>query len=168
MSGEDTGREIIRVAHNRIVREAPVMIRECLAKLSEEQVWWRPNRKANAVGNLVIHLCGATRWFLGKGVGGVDYVRDRDGEFAERGPIPTAALLTLLDGTVAEADRTIGGLAPERLGDSTQGIEPPMTVLACLMRQSHHWAYHAGQVVTITKLLREGAITDLYRRTMVK
>ncbi len=168
MTADEPGREIIRVAHNRIVRESPVMIRECLAQLSEAQVWWRPNAHANAVGNLVIHLCGATRWFLGKGVSAVAYARDRDGEFAERGPIPTAALLTLLDGTVAEADKILTGLAPGRLGEMTQGIEPPMTILACLMRQSHHWAYHVGQVVTITKLLHEGALDDLYRRTMVK
>ena len=164
----DAGQEILRIAHNRMVKEVPAVVRECLGRLTEAQVWWRPHADFNAVGNLVIHLCGATRHFLGKGVGGSDYVRDRDREFAERGPIPTAALLTLLDGTVAEADRVIAGLTPARLFDTTKGVEPAMTIIACLMRMSHHWAYHGGQIVTITKSLREGGLDDLYRRAMVK
>lgn len=164
----DAGQEIIAVARNRLVRELPQVVRECLAVLSEEQVWWRPNAKSNAVGNLVIHLCGATRHFLGRGVGGGDYVRDRDREFAERGPIPTGALLTLLQGTAEESDRVLAGLTPARLFEPTRGVEPEMTVLACLMRMSHHWAYHAGQIVTTTKMLREGSLDDVYRRAMVK
>ncbi len=164
----DGGEELIRVAHHRVVTEIPAVIRECLGKLSEDQVWWRPNPDFNAVGNLVIHLCGATRHFLGRGVGGNDYVRDRDLEFSERGPIPTAALLTLMDGTVSEADRIISGLTPARLFDTTRNVEPQMTVASCLMRMSHHWAYHGGQIVTTTKMLRSGGLNDVYRRTMVK
>lgn len=164
----DAGQEVIRVAHNRMVKEIPVVIRDCLAVLSDEQVWWRPNEKSNAVGNLVIHLCGATRHFLGKGVGGLDYVRDRDREFAERGPVPKGALLTLLEGTADETDRVLSGLTPDRLFDQTHGVEPAMTVIGCLMRMSHHWAYHAGQIVTTTKMLREGSLDDVYRRAMVK
>ena len=164
----DAGQEIIRVAHHRLVSELPAVIRECLGKLSQEQVWWRANPESNAVGNLVIHLCGATRHFLGRGVGGTDYVRDRDREFAEQGPIATPALLTLLEGTVAESDRVLTGLSPARLFETTRNVEPAMTVLACLMRMSHHWAYHGGQIVTITKTLHGGGLNDLYRRAMVK
>jgi uncharacterized damage-inducible protein DinB len=159
---------ILTIARNRITRELPPQITECLDVLDEAQVWWRPNDASNAVGNLVIHLCGATRHFLGRGVGGSEYVRDRDGEFAERGPIPKAALRTLLDGTVAEADRVIGALTPERLLEPTRNIDAQMTVLQCLMRMSHHWAYHTGQIVFVTKMLRAGSVSDLFRRTMVK
>jgi uncharacterized damage-inducible protein DinB len=166
MSGIAEG--VLTIARNRMVKELPPQITECLDTLDEEQLWWRPNDTSNSVGNLVIHLCGATRHFLGRGVGGSDYVRDRDGEFAERGPIPRAALRTLLDGTVAEADRVIGALTPERLLETTKNIETSMTVLACLMRMSHHWAYHTGQIVFVTKMLKAGSVADLFRRTMVK
>ncbi len=69
---------------------------------------------------------------------------------------------------MSETDRIVSGLTPARLFESTRNVEPEMTILGCLMRMSHHWAYHGGQVVTITKLLREGSLEDLYRRTMVK
>jgi uncharacterized damage-inducible protein DinB len=165
---DELAQGIITIARNRICREMPPQITECLGLLDEAQIWWRPNGTSNSVGNLVIHLCGATRHFLGRGVGGSDYVRNRDGEFAEQGPVPRAALLTLLDGTVAEADRVLSGLTADRLLETTKNIEVEMPVLACIMRMSHHWAYHTGQIVFVAKMLHEGAVKDLFRRTMVK
>lgn len=159
---------VLTLAKNRLVLELPAQVRECLDLLTDEQIWWRPNPSSNSVGNLVIHLCGASRHFLGRGVGGSDYARNRDGEFAERGPIPKAELRRILDETVAESERVIGGLTEPRLLENTKNIEATMTVFAVLMRMSHHWAYHTGQIVFVTKLQREGKVQDLFRRTMVK
>ncbi|MDO8667214.1 MAG: DUF1572 family protein [Gemmatimonadales bacterium] len=159
---------VTTIAKNRLVLELPAQIRECLGLLSDDQIWWRPNATSNSVGNLVIHLCGATRHFLGRGVGGSGYVRDRDAEFAAKGPVPKAELLRMLDETAAETDRIIGGLDEKRLLENTQNIEATMTVISAIMRMSHHWAYHVGQIVFVTKSLREGSVQDLFRKTMVK
>lgn len=159
---------VTTIAKNRLVLELPAQIRECLGLLSDDQIWWRPNATSNSVGNLVIHLCGSTRHFLGRGVGGSGYVRDRDAEFAAKGPVPKAELLRMLDETAAETDRIIGGLDEKRLLENTQNIEATMTVIAAIMRMSHHWAYHVGQIVFVTKSLREGSVQDLFRKTMVK
>ena len=164
----DVAQNLITIVHNRMVKELPPQIRECLGILDDAQIWWRANGTSNSVGNLVIHLCGSTHHFLGRGVGGTDYVRDRDKEFAEQGPIPKPALSVLLDGTGGESDRILSGLAPERLLEPCRNIETDMPVMTCLLRMSHHWAYHTGQIVFTTKMLREGSVTDLFRRTMVK
>ncbi|MEK6610418.1 MAG: DUF1572 family protein [Gemmatimonadota bacterium] len=159
---------VTTIAKNRLVLELPAQIRECVDLLSDDQIWWRPNATSNSVGNLVIHLCGSTRHFLGRGVGGSGYVRDRDAEFAAKGPVPKAELLRMLEETAAETDRIIGGLDEKRLLENTQNIEATMTVIAAIMRMSHHWAYHVGQIVFVTKSLREGSVQDLFRKTMVK
>lgn len=159
---------VTTIAKNRLVLELPAQIRECLGLLSDDQIWWRPNATSNSVGNLVIHLCGSTRHFIGRGVGGSGYVRDRDAEFAAKGPVPKAELLRMLDETAAETDRIIGGLDEKRLLENTQNIEATMTVISAIMRMSHHWAYHVGQIVFVTKSLREGSVQDLFRKTMVK
>ncbi|MDP3775708.1 MAG: DUF1572 family protein [Gemmatimonadales bacterium] len=159
---------VTTIAKNRLVLELPAQIRECLGLLSDDQIWWRPNATSNSVGNLVIHLCGSTRHFLGRGVGGSGYVRDRDAEFAAKGPVPKAELMRMLDETAAETDRIIGGLDEKRLLENTQNIEATMTVISAIMRMSHHWAYHVGQIVFVTKSLREGSVQDLFRKTMVK
>jgi hypothetical protein len=41
----------------------------CLRKLSYEQVWQRQGAHENAVGNLVLHLCGNARQWVMHGVG---------------------------------------------------------------------------------------------------
>jgi uncharacterized damage-inducible protein DinB len=164
----DLAHAVVEQARNKMLVESPAMIRECLGLLDDEQVWWRPNESANSVANLVLHLCGATRHFLGRGVGGTDYVRDRDAEFAARNTMTKAELLRVLDKTLAEADWVLSEVSGERLFDMTRNIGVEMTVLSCLLRMSHHWSYHAGQIVFITKSLREGSVNDLMRRVMVK
>ena len=142
-------------------------IKHCLGQLSDEQVWWRSHPSLNSVGNLVLHLCGSTRHFLGRGVGGTDYRRDRPAEFAERGPIPRERLRAILDETVAETERVLASLAPERLLEVTDRAGEPFTVLNLLLRTSHHWAAHVGQMVFAAKALREGVFHELWMKTMV-
>ena len=41
-------------------------IETCLRKLTEEQIWARRHENENAIGNLVLHLCGNVRqWIIG-------------------------------------------------------------------------------------------------------
>jgi hypothetical protein len=99
-------------------------------------------------------------------VGGTDYRRDRPAEFAEKGPIPRERLHAILDETVAEADRVLASLAPERLREVTDRAGEPFTVLNLLMRTSHHWAVHVGQMIFAAKALREGVFDELWKKTM--
>ena len=39
-------------------------IEDCLGRLSEDQVWARGHETENAVGNLVLHLCGNVRQWI--------------------------------------------------------------------------------------------------------
>ena len=116
---DELGRVVIEEIRGRLVSGFPQQARACLDALSDDQIWWRPNSASNSVGNLVLHLCGSTRHFLGRAVGGTDYRRDRPAEFAEKGPIPRERLRAILDETVAETDRVLSSLGPERLGEVT-------------------------------------------------
>jgi uncharacterized damage-inducible protein DinB len=164
---DDLGRAVIEEVRGRLVSGFPQQARACLEALTDEQIWWRPNAASNSVGNLVLHLCGSTRHFLGRAVGGTDYRRDRPAEFAEKGPIPRARLREILEETVAETDRVLASLAPERLQEVTDRAGEPFTVLNLLLRTSHHWAAHIGQMVFAAKALREGVFDELWRKTMV-
>jgi uncharacterized damage-inducible protein DinB len=143
-------------------------VRECLGRLDDAQVWSRPNEEANSVGNLVLHVCGSSRHFLGHVLGGSDYRRDRPAEFAERGPVPRAELLRVLDETVAENEHVLGALESARLMELREiPREKPHTVLALVVRTSHHWAVHTGQIVYATKALTGGGLGELWMKTMV-
>ena len=144
----------------------PAQVRSALDALSDEQVWRRPNQAANSVGNLILHLCGSTRHFLGRGVGGSDYHRDRPAEFAEKGPIPRAALRRILEETVAEAEQVLATLDPSLLLEVRDRAGEPQTVLALVLRTAHHWGVHAGQIVYAAKAQKAGAFDELWQKTM--
>jgi hypothetical protein len=68
-------------------------IERSLARLTDADVWWRPNEVSNSIGNLMLHLAGnVTQWILG-GVGGRPYARQRQQEFDERTPFPKSDLV---------------------------------------------------------------------------
>jgi uncharacterized damage-inducible protein DinB len=164
---DELGRVVIEEVRGRLVSGFPQQVRACLDALSDEQIWWRPNPGSNSIGNLVLHLCGSTRHFLGRAVGGTDYRRDRPGEFAEKGPIPKEKLRAILQETVAETDRVLASLPSARLQEVTDRAGEPFTVVNLLLRTSHHWAAHVGQMVYAAKALRDGVFDELWRKTMV-
>lgn len=161
------GAAVIDEARRRLVHGFPDQVRACLDRLDDGQVWWRPHADSNAVGNLVLHVCGSSRHFLGRVVGGTGYERDRKAEFAQRGPIARADLLRVLDETVAETDGILGGLDPARLLEVREvPRDSPQSVLALVLRITHHWAVHTGQIAYATKLLTEGSLDELWMKTM--
>jgi uncharacterized damage-inducible protein DinB len=159
---------LIAETRSRVVEGFPAQVRASLEALGEEEIWERPNERSNSVGNLVLHLCGSTRHFLGRAVGGSDYQRDRPAEFAYRGPLPRAELLRLLEETVEEARRTLDGLLPSRLLETTDRVQKPFRVAELLLRVSHHWAVHTGQIVFTAKARQPAAFDELWMKTMEK
>ena len=140
-------------------------IRTCLAALKVEQIWWRPNESSNAIGNLVLHCAGSTRFYIGHVVGKRDFVRDRQAEFAERRELPAAELLARLDMAIQEADEVLAQAAPESLLEITERTPQPMTLIEAISLQLAHYALHAGQIAYATKLLDADAIHEIWRTT---
>ena len=127
-------------------------IERCLDALSEDDVWWRPNKGSNSVGNLILHLDGSTRaWILGV-AGGRRVVRDRDAEFAERGPLAKSALLARLRATIAEADEVLAILNEATLLERRESRQGEVTVLWAVLHGLEHFAMHTGQIIMLTKL----------------
>jgi uncharacterized damage-inducible protein DinB len=129
-------------------------IEDCVGRLSAAQIWTRGTENENAVGNLVLHLCGNVRqWIIG-GVGGQLDNRDRDSEFAARGGLQPGELAAKLKATVAEAAEVIRKLPVERLSERKiiQKVYDT-TVMEAIYHVVEHFAQHTGQIVFATKLL---------------
>ena len=162
----DLGRALIDEARERLVKGFPAQVVACVDLLTDEQIWWRANEGSNSVGNLVLHVCGSSRHFLGRGLGGSSYVRDRPREFAERGPLSKDVLKQQVRETAEETARLLDGLDPARLLEVTDRAGEPFTTLVLVQRTSHHWAVHTGQIVFATKMLQSGGVDELWYRTM--
>lgn len=126
---------------------------DCLQRLSDEQVWWRQHDVQNAVGNLVLHLCGNVRQWIGHGVAGLPDVRRRDEEFAVRGGISRQELIHKLEETVELACSILKEVPPSKLLERTRVQTYEITVLEAIYHVVEHFAQHTGQILYVTKLL---------------
>ena len=132
-------------------------------KLEEQQIWWRPNEKSNSVGNLVLHLSGSLNLYLNRLIGGFPYQRDRDGEFAARGPMPKKELLRIFDDMLAKASQSL-----DKVKDLTAPSTDPEKndyLIEDLIGILTHVSTHVGQILWITKALNEGSLDELWMRT---
>jgi uncharacterized damage-inducible protein DinB len=155
---------ILHTARTRLVKEFPGQITACLDALDDRQLWWRPNEQSNSVANLLLHLSGSNRYYLGHVIGGEPDDRNRDAEFAARGEHSKADVSRIWDATVALTDRTLGALDPSRMMETTERTGKTTTFAQIVLHVTHHNAVHVGQIVYVTKQLRPGALDDIWRK----
>jgi hypothetical protein len=153
---------LISALRVRITRVLPQQVRDCLDLLDDEQIWWRPNEESNSIGNIVLHVSGSLNHYLNRNLGGVAYHRNRTAEFTERQHIPKSELLGIFNGMVANAEITFDTITPTRLGEPSP--EPSMHTLVVedLTNIAIHLANHVGQIVWITKMLKGGAVDEVW------
>ena len=135
------------------LRQQSKRIQDCLSRLEDAQVWLRGSEQENAIGNLVLHLCGNVRQWIVSGVGGSVDQRNRDREFTARGAVTRAELAARLDETIDEATRVLAGVTAERLLDTIviQGYE--VTVMESVYHVVEHFSGHTGQIIFATKAI---------------
>jgi uncharacterized damage-inducible protein DinB len=150
----DVTQQLLKQVRHSLAEHHLPRITRCMALLSQEDIWWRPNRASNSVGNLVLHLAGNVRQWIISGVGGAVDTRERDKEFAARGAVPRLKLIADLRRTVTEAAQVIEGLTEEDLeGEhAIQGFR--VTGLQAIFHVAEHFAFHSGQIQFVTKLKR--------------
>ena len=126
-------------------------IERCLDRLSDEDVWWRPNEASNSIGNLILHLCGnVTMWIIG-GIGALPFERHRQLEFDERRKIPSAELRRRLRTVVQEADDVMSAVRADELLSRRQIQGYDVTVLEAMYHVVEHFGMHTGQIILLSK-----------------
>ncbi|MEO1447970.1 MAG: DinB family protein [Bacteroidota bacterium] len=137
----------------RLFVESFARVRTCLGKLSEEQIWQRPNANSNSIGNLVLHLCGNARQWIIAGLLGTPDVRQRQQEFDEQGPLPTAHLLDILNSLEAEMKQGLATVTASDLAKVYQVQTFEENGVAIIVHVVEHFSYHVGQITYQTKAL---------------
>src|SRR5688572_27379551 len=97
----EVGHTFISEARSLLLTDYLPKIEQCVALLSDDQIWWRANPESNSIGNLLLHLSGNVRQWIVVGLGGVTDTRDRDAEFAQRQIIPRDELIQRLRQTLS-------------------------------------------------------------------
>jgi uncharacterized damage-inducible protein DinB len=136
-----------------LLQEYADKIRIGLGRLDEDQVWWRPNGDCNSAGNLVLHICGNLSLWVLKGLGDIDYQRDRASEFKANNSRSKAELLAYLQETVERCRKVLENVDLDRRL-SLQGYD--VDGLAALYHTVEHTSQHTGQILYVVKQLAPG------------
>jgi uncharacterized damage-inducible protein DinB len=129
-------------------------LRGCVESLTDEQVWWRPNGSSNSIGNLLLHLNGNVRQWLVVSFNRVEDTRDRPAEFNEQKLIPRSALLDQLGATMQQVSEVLLRLTETDLLSHFEIQGYKVSGLAAVYHVVEHFGMHYGQILYITKMLR--------------
>ncbi len=148
-SEELIGQSIVRMEENT------ERIEKCLAMLSEDEVWKKPNLSSNSVGNLILHLCGNIRQYIISSLGKAEDTRTRDLEFSATGGFSKKELFVKLSKTVSEAAGVLKNLDEKDLltVNSVQCYD--LSGIGIIIHVVEHYSYHTGQIAFWTKLLKD-------------
>lgn len=152
--GDALGKALIEEAKRRLFHDSQPRIHKCFAQLTDEEIWRRPNAETVSMGNLVLHLCGNVRQNIVAAIGGAPDLRQRSKEFDERGPIPKAQLLGLLDETMAAAKDALDRMDPHSFLETHRVQVYTETALSIVVHVVEHFSYHVGQITWYTKALK--------------
>lgn len=148
----EVGPAFISEARSLLLTDYLPKIEQCLARLSDEQIWWRANPESNSIGNLLLHLSGNVRQWIVVGLRGSPDERDRDAEFAQRAVIPRDELLQGLRQTLSEVDATLATFDANRLTERFTIQKSDVSALAAIFHVVEHFSMHTGQIIMLTKM----------------
>ena len=143
--------ELVAETRRRIIDENIPRIKACLAELTSAEIWLKPNKNSNSVGNLVLHLCGNVTQWVGCGLGKLPDDRTRDWEFDEKGPLPTTDLIQKLDTLIVLLETVLSKITPEDLLQKHKVqiyVESGVSILTHVIE---HFSFHTGQITYFVK-----------------
>lgn len=149
----DLSKQFLSDSRAFLTRDYLPKIEQCVAQLTETQIWHRANDASNSVGNLVLHLAGSSRYWASEVIDREPTGRVRQREFDRREPLSSNDLLAELRAAVDEVDRRLGKLSGETLLETRTAREETITVLWCVYHLVEHFAMHTGQILSMTKAL---------------
>lgn len=115
---------------------------------SDEQVLWEiENQISNSAGNLCLHLLGNLQAFVGHELGGFDYTRDREFEFAGKN-VPKSQLLNEITKLKRIMVSSLEGMDEDLITKNypKEVFGKPMTIEYFLIHLYGHFNYHLGQI----------------------
>lgn len=150
-------------AATTFIDENTARLKTCLSELDEADIWRRPNKNSNSVGNLILHLSGNIRQWIISSLGYAEDTRQRDSEFAATDGYTKSELAEKLFSIVEEAKKIINKMTPKELLTKRKVQGYLYSGIAIILHVTEHYSYHTGQVIFWTKLLKDkdlGFYTD--------
>lgn len=140
---------------SRYLGEYLEKIHRAITGLDDHRIWFRPAEGVNSIGNLLLHLAGNLSLWIGQGLGGRDYDRDRAGEFAAEGSHGRAELVERLAEVVGHCQWVLSEEATDTLGSPLEIQGYTIDRRGAIFHAVEHMGYHTGQIVQLAKQLHD-------------
>ena len=144
-------------------RDLGRLLQELRAFPDDETLWRTAPGVTNPAGNLVLHLEGNLREYIGRQLAGMEYRRDRPGEFAARG-VTRAGLIARIEGLLRDIPPAIERLSDAVLDAPYPEEQPggPQSARRFLLSLYGHFSYHLGQIGYLRRILTGGKPREAY------
>ncbi len=134
-------------------------VEKAVRSVPRDKVYVKPFPFGNSIGHLVLHLTGNLNHYIGAGIAGTGYIRDRPKEFNDPNPPPPEQTLARFRDAVSMVAATIRALDDAGWTAPNDKKEHPIAthfglILVCVS----HINNHIGQMAYLVKQL--GCSTD--------
>jgi len=138
---------IVEVLKEIFTRDLNRLYHEIDLYKSEDALWKIQGHISNAAGNLCLHLIGNLNTYIGREIGHIGYVRNRELEFSATN-VPKTILLQMVNATIEVVNTSLS-----KIDDHVLPTEYPVLVFDekksigfLLIHLSTHLTYHLGQI----------------------
>ena len=137
-------------------RDLNKVITEIELYKNEDNIWRVDKNISNSAGNLTLHIIGNLNTYIGKEIGKINYVRNRELEFSQKN-IPRQELIKNLNDTISVVKNSLLTFPVHELEN-----EYPILVFKektstgyFLIHLTTHLSYHLGQINYHRRLIEE-------------
>jgi len=135
-------------------RDLTRIIQQIQAFADSPALWQTTPGMSNSAGNLVLHLEGNLKEYIGRQLGGVQYERKRPLEFSTK-DLPGSDLVARMEQVREIVPRVLESLDEAALAKDfpEQVMGHPMTTGLFVVHLNGHLNYHLGQIDTLRRAL---------------
>ena len=128
-------------------RDLDGLVNELNLYKNENDLWTVYGDITNSAGNLALHLIGNLQHFIGKELGGTNYVRTREREFSLKN-VSRETIIKQIEDTKIMVGKTLKTLDTNKLQDQYPILvfKENTSTEFFLMHLSSHLSYHLGQI----------------------
>lgn len=136
------------------------LIQQVQAFPEEEMIWRTVPGITNSAGNLVLHIEGNLREYIGRRLGNLQFERNREAEFAAK-LLSREELVSRIENLRHSVPRILAALSAQRLDSEYPEVvlEKALSTGAFVIHLYGHLNWHLGQVDYLRRVLSgEGAM----------
>jgi len=137
----------------RYFRHLAERVEKHLRALPKDKVYFKPFIYGNSMGHLILHLTGNLNHYIGAGIMGTGYVRNRPLEFTDPKPPPPEEALMNFRTAVDIVVRALESQAPADWGKPIDNNQPIQTRFGMFLVCVAHFNNHIGQMAWLVQAL---------------